>query len=55
MEDLLADLTARDERDTTRAIAPLLPAEGAHVLETSTMTAAQAVEQVLKWYAAVVK
>lgn len=28
MEDLLMDLQARDERDTHRAIAPLVPAEG---------------------------
>lgn len=53
MEDLLMDLTARDERDTHRAIAPLVPAEGAHVLDTSNMTADEAVELVLKWHAAV--
>jgi cytidylate kinase len=52
MDDLLSDLKARDERDTNRAIAPLVPAEGAHILETSNMTAAEAVEQVLQWYAA---
>jgi cytidylate kinase len=51
MEDLLADLQARDDRDTHRAIAPLVPAEGAHILDTSDMTADQAVEEVLKWYA----
>ncbi|APA69726.1 (d)CMP kinase [Janthinobacterium sp. 1_2014MBL_MicDiv] len=51
MEDLLMDLQARDERDTHRAIAPLVPAEGAHVLDTSGMTADEAVETVLKWYA----
>jgi cytidylate kinase len=55
MEDLLMDLNARDERDTHRAIAPLQPAEGAHVLDTSDMTADQAVELVLKWYAATMK
>ena len=52
MENLLMDLNARDERDTHRAIAPLQPAEGAHVLDTSDITADQAVELVLKWYAA---
>jgi cytidylate kinase len=51
MDDLLADLQARDDRDTHRAIAPLVPAEGAHLLDTSNMTADQAVEQVLAWYA----
>ncbi|MBC7858005.1 MAG: (d)CMP kinase [Burkholderiaceae bacterium] len=55
MEDLLSDLTARDERDTHRAIAPLVPAEGAHVLDTSGMTASEAVDLVLKWHAAAVK
>ncbi|NML62047.1 (d)CMP kinase [Massilia sp. RP-1-19] len=51
MEDLLSDLQARDDRDTHRAIAPLVPAEGAHFLDTSNMTADQAIEQVLQWYA----
>ncbi|MDZ5634506.1 MULTISPECIES: (d)CMP kinase [unclassified Janthinobacterium] len=55
MEDLLMDLQARDERDTHRAIAPLVPAEGAHVLDTSAMTADEAVETVLKWHAAAAK
>lgn len=52
MKDLLMDLNARDERDMHRAIAPLVPAEGAHVLDTSDMTADQAVDLVLKWHAA---
>jgi cytidylate kinase len=51
MEDLLKDLWERDARDSNRAIAPLKPAEGAHLLETSAMTADEAVEQVLRWYA----
>jgi cytidylate kinase len=51
MEDLLSDLQARDDRDTHRAIAPLVPAEGAHFLDTSHMTADEAIEQVLKWHA----
>ena len=46
---------ARDDRDTNRAIAPLAPAEGALVLDTSEMNADQAVDQVLAWYAAVTK
>lgn len=55
MEDLLKDLRERDTRDSSRAIAPLKPAEGAHILDTSDMTADQAVDQVLQWYAAVKK
>jgi len=50
MNDLLADLQARDERDTNRAVAPLAPASDAHLLDTSEMGVDQAVEQVLAWY-----
>ena len=50
MDDLLADLQARDDRDTQRLIAPLVPAEGAHVLDTSRMTVVEAVEQIMQWW-----
>jgi cytidylate kinase len=49
MNDLLADLRARD--DTHRAVAPLVAAADAHILDTSAMGVDQAVEQVLTWYA----
>ncbi|WP_431476983.1 (d)CMP kinase [Massilia eburnea] len=52
MQDLLMDLKARDDRDMNRAIAPLAPAEGAFLLDTSAMNADEATEQVLKWWAA---
>jgi cytidylate kinase len=55
IEDLLKDLTERDARDANRAIAPLKPAEGAYILDTSDMTADQVVEKVLGWYASVKK
>lgn len=51
MNDLLADLQARDERDTQRAVAPLVAADDAHTLDTSEMGVDQAVEQVMAWYA----
>ena len=51
MQDLLSDLQARDERDTNRAIAPLVPAEGAFRLDTSNMTADEAIDEVLRLYA----
>jgi cytidylate kinase len=51
IDDLLRDLWERDARDMNRAISPLKPSEGAHLLDTSAMTADQAVEQVLHWYA----
>ncbi len=50
MADLLQDLRERDARDTQRSVAPLKPAEGAHLLETSAMSIDQAVAQVLAWY-----
>jgi cytidylate kinase len=55
MADLLQDLTERDARDANRTIAPLKPAEGAYLLDTSNMNADEAVEQVLQWYAAAKK
>jgi cytidylate kinase len=55
MADLLQDLTERDARDANRSIAPLKPAEGAYLLDTSDMSADEAVSQVLDWYAAVKK
>lgn len=51
IKDLLADLQARDERDMHRAIAPLAPAADAHIIDSSDMTAAQAVEEVMKLWA----
>jgi cytidylate kinase len=53
MQDLLKDLRERDARDSSRAVAPLKPAEGAYLLDTSDMTADEAVDQVLRWHAAV--
>lgn len=52
---LLQDLRERDARDTERAVAPLKPADGAHLLDTSEMTIEQAVEKVLGWYQSVLK
>lgn len=55
MDDLLKDLRERDARDSSRAVAPLKPAEDAYLLDTSDMPVDQAVAQVLQWYAAVKK
>ncbi len=37
--EVLADILRRDERDTSRAVAPLKPAPDAHVLDTTEMNA----------------
>ena len=42
--DILADIHARDERDSTRADAPLKPAEDALLLDTGDLTIGAAVQ-----------
>jgi len=50
IEDLRADLEARDARDSSRSVAPLKPAQDALVLDNSNLTIDEAVEQVLAWW-----
>ena len=50
LADLRADLEARDARDKTRAIAPLVPAQDAFLLDNSGLSIAQSVAQVLAWW-----
>jgi 3-phosphoshikimate 1-carboxyvinyltransferase len=52
IEDLCADLAARDARDMNRASAPLMPAEDALPLDNSGQTIEQSVAQVLAWWQA---
>ena len=47
-EAVLADLIARDERDSNRAIAPLRPADDAVLLDTSGMTLQESINAILK-------
>ena len=42
-DDVLAEVNARDARDSDRATAPLKPADEAHVLDTSTLSVEDAV------------
>jgi cytidylate kinase len=46
---VLAEIKARDERDRTRAHAPLVPAADAYVLETSTMTREEALAAAIRF------
>ncbi len=48
--NLLADLKMRDERDSSRAVAPLKPAEDALLLDNSDMGIEPSVQQVLSWW-----
>ena len=50
IDDLRADLEARDARDSSRSVAPLKPAQDALVLDNSLLTIAEAVEQVVAWW-----
>ena len=50
LADLLADLQARDARDTSRTTAPLKAAEDAKLLDNGTLTVEQSVETVLAWW-----
>jgi 3-phosphoshikimate 1-carboxyvinyltransferase len=52
LDNLCADLQTRDERDSTRAAAPLKPAPDALLLDNSALTIAQSVDQVLDWWQA---
>jgi CMP/dCMP kinase len=47
-EDVLLDLKARDERDTTRSAAPLAQAADADLLDTSGLTIEEAVEKAIR-------
>ncbi len=50
IEDLRADLEARDARDKNRSVAPLKPAEDALLLDNSHLTIEESVARVLAWW-----
>ncbi|MGL4768200.1 MAG: (d)CMP kinase [Formosimonas sp.] len=54
MRDLVADLNERDERDSKRIHAPLKPAQGAYVLDSSDLTLDETVAKILAYYASIV-
>ena len=47
---LLQDINQRDARDAKRGVAPLLRCDDAQLLDTTALTAEQAVEDILMWY-----
>ena len=47
---LLQDLRERDLRDSTRSIAPLVPADGSLVLDTTELAVSEVVDTVLDWF-----
>ncbi len=50
LEGLLRDLESRDERDRSRAVAPLAAAPGARVIDSDHLSVAEVVDQVLAAY-----
>jgi 3-phosphoshikimate 1-carboxyvinyltransferase len=50
IDSLRADLEARDARDMSRSVAPLLPAQDALQLDNSSLTIEASVEQVMVWW-----
>ncbi len=52
LEETSADLSSRDTRDRSRSIAPLAPAEDARHIDTSNVSAAEVVDQMMAVIAA---
>ena len=52
LEETSADLTSRDTRDRSRSVAPLVPAEDARFIDTSNVSAAAVVDQMMAVIAA---
>ena len=47
-DDVLADIRSRDERHSTREVAPLLPAKDAILIETSALTVDQSIAEAVR-------
>lgn len=52
IEQTSAEMAGRDSRDRSRAVAPLVPAVDAHHIDTSTLSAAEVVDQMMAVIAA---
>jgi CMP/dCMP kinase len=52
LEETNADMTSRDTRDRSRSIAPLVPAEDAQFIDTSTLSITEVVDQMMAVIAA---
>jgi cytidylate kinase len=47
-EEILAEILVRDQRDSTRAVGPLRPAADAVTIDTTSLTQAQVVDQIVR-------
>ena len=50
LDDLVKEMKERDLRDMRRAHAPLAPAEGAKILDSSFLTIQETVDKILYWW-----
>lgn len=50
LDEICADLEARDLRDRTRTVAPMVPAQDARLLDNSALSIDQSVDTVLGWW-----
>ncbi|HET6786756.1 MAG TPA: bifunctional 3-phosphoshikimate 1-carboxyvinyltransferase/cytidylate kinase, partial [Aquabacterium sp.] len=50
LDEICADLEARDLRDRSRAVAPMVPAHDARLLDNSALSIDQSVDTVLGWW-----
>ncbi|PTB87805.1 cytidylate kinase, partial [Pseudidiomarina aestuarii] len=49
IDQLIAEIQERDERDTNRSVAPLKAAEGSLFVDSTTLTIAEVVDQILEF------
>jgi cytidylate kinase len=49
LANLSREIVERDQRDATRAIAPLRPAGDARVLDSTGLSAAQVIDRIMIW------
>jgi cytidylate kinase len=47
IDSLMSEITLRDQRDMTRAVAPLIPATDANIVDTTALTIDEVMAQVL--------
>ncbi|QRN40690.1 MAG: (d)CMP kinase [Neisseriaceae bacterium] len=49
-QQIYQDILQRDDRDKNRAVAPLKPAYGARIIDSSTLSIDETVKQIINWY-----
>ena len=47
LDDVLSSLRERDERDSTRAVAPLMPADDAHIVDTTSLAIEDVISSII--------